>query len=227
MPPTAIEREGCEPRLSKNVADPRGVSVNLLDQGPESRNARSLLWWWTVQGSAGTSKHTEWAMRESWQAEYPAQGCELAHPNICLVFQQLEQEKGTHLQIHNQRIYKTSNNGREVQGAHCWWCDRGQRLGTRWMTHGKQHFQMKVEEVKGETTQQLFGEILLLLFLFPPIFLDLFCWSASIWRFSFRFCFVLEGGWKGSAEVRFMEIEMHDGKTTGINKQKDLVRVCL
>lgn len=55
-------------------------------------------------------------MRESWQAEYPAQGCELAHPNICLVFQQLEQEKGTHLQIHNQRIYKTSNNGREVQG---------------------------------------------------------------------------------------------------------------
>lgn len=104
MPPTAIEREGCEPRLSKNVADPRGVNVSLLDQGPESRNARSLLWWWTVQGSAGASKHTGWAMRESWQAEYPAQGCELAHPNICLVFQQLEQEKGTHLQIHNQRI---------------------------------------------------------------------------------------------------------------------------
>lgn len=153
-------------------------------------------------------------------------GLWVAHPNICLVFQQLEQEKGTHLQIHNQRIYKTSNNGRWVQGAHCWWCDRGQRLGTRWMTHGKQHFQMKVEEVKEETTQQLFGEILLL-FLFPPIFLDLFCWSASIWRFSFRFCFVLEGGWKGSAEVRFMEIEMHDGKTTGINKQKDLVHVCL
>lgn len=72
-------------------------------------------------------------------------------------------------------------------------CDKGQRPGTRWMTHGNEHFQMKMEEVKGETTQELFSEILLLLFL-PSTPLFLICFFGLPWFGSLLLDFVSFAG---------------------------------